>query len=53
VFAGVTSFFVSHERLGARALLGAGLVFAGILLSELLGPTQAAADSPGPVIENI
>ncbi len=51
VFAGLTSFFVSHERLGGRALAGAALVFAGILLSELLGPTQAAADSPGPVSE--
>jgi drug/metabolite transporter (DMT)-like permease len=49
VFAGLTSFVVSHERLGGRALTGAALVFAGILLAELKGPTQAAADSPGPV----
>jgi drug/metabolite transporter (DMT)-like permease len=49
VFAGLTSFVVSHERLSGRALTGAALVFAGILLAELKGPTQAAADSPGPV----
>ncbi|MGA2483295.1 MAG: DMT family transporter [Candidatus Acidiferrales bacterium] len=49
VFAGLTSFVVLHERLGGRGALGAALVLAGILLAELRGPAQAAADSPGPV----
>jgi drug/metabolite transporter (DMT)-like permease len=37
VFAWITSYFVLHERLGARAALGAVLILGGILLSELLG----------------
>jgi len=41
VFAALTSFVVIGERLGGRALLGAGLVLAGILLAELKGPTPA------------
>jgi drug/metabolite transporter (DMT)-like permease len=49
VFAALTSFIVLHERLGARALFGACLVMLGILFAELRGPSQAAADSPGPV----
>jgi len=51
VFAGLTSYVFLHERLGARALVGAALVLAGILIAELLGPAQAAPDSPGPVTE--
>jgi drug/metabolite transporter (DMT)-like permease len=38
VFAAVTSYIVLHERLGARALFGAGLILAGILVAELKGP---------------
>ena len=52
VFAALTSYAVLGERLGARALLGAGLILVGILLAELKGPAQAAADSPGPVAES-
>jgi hypothetical protein len=51
VFAALTSYVVLHERLGARALLGAALILTGILLAELKGPMQSAADSPGPVTE--
>jgi drug/metabolite transporter (DMT)-like permease len=53
VFAALTSLIVVHERLGARVLAGATLVFIGILLAELKGPAQAGADSPGPVSQNI
>jgi drug/metabolite transporter (DMT)-like permease len=51
VFAALTSVFIAHEILSRRVLAGAGLVFIGILLAELKGPAQAAADSPGPVSE--
>jgi len=51
VFAGLTSFLVLGERLGARALFGAALIFAGILLAELTGPTPAVAESAAPVPE--
>ncbi len=51
VFAALTSFIVLHERLGPRALTGGALILAGILLAELLGPAQAAPESPGPVDE--
>lgn len=51
VFAALTSVVVVHERLGGRLLMGAALVLAGILIAELKGPTQSAADSPGPVSE--
>ncbi len=52
VFAALTSYLVLGERLGRRALFGAGLILVGILLAELKGPTQAAAESPGPVAES-
>lgn len=37
VFAWATSFVVLHERLGVRTSLGAALILAGVILSELLG----------------
>jgi len=37
VFAAFTSYVVIHERLGGRALVGAGLILAGILIVELKG----------------
>jgi drug/metabolite transporter (DMT)-like permease len=40
VFAGLTSYVVLGERLGARALLGAALILLGVLASELLGQVQ-------------
>ena len=50
VFAVITSYFVLHERLTARALKGAGLVGAGILLAELLAE-PAAAEAAEPIFE--
>ena len=44
IFAAVTSFIVLHERLGVRALLGAGLILAGILVAELKGPIPASEE---------
>jgi drug/metabolite transporter (DMT)-like permease len=40
VFAGITSYIVVHERLGTRGGIGAGLILAGVLVSELLGAVQ-------------
>jgi drug/metabolite transporter (DMT)-like permease len=40
VFAGLTSFLVLHERLGVRGGMGAALILAGVLISELLGTVQ-------------
>jgi len=37
VFAWVTSFLYMNERLGGRAVAGAVLILAGVLVSELLG----------------
>jgi drug/metabolite transporter (DMT)-like permease len=48
VFAVATSYFVLRERLGLRSVVGAGLVLAGILVAELLGP-PAAPESPEPM----
>lgn len=45
VFAWLTSFLFLGERLGSRSLIGAVLIFAGILLTELL-------PSPSPVSEH-
>src|SRR3974390_1962914 len=50
VFAVITSYFVLHERLSARAMRGAGLVIAGIVIAELLG-APAAPESPEPIFE--
>jgi drug/metabolite transporter (DMT)-like permease len=46
VFAGVTSYFLLGERLSGKALGGAGLILAGIVLAELKGPSPAAMESP-------
>jgi len=40
VFASLTSFLFLHERLGARALFGAGLILAGIFAAEF-APARA------------
>jgi drug/metabolite transporter (DMT)-like permease len=52
VFAAITSYLVLRERLHGRAWWGAGLVVAGILIAELLGPA-AAPESAEPVIEAV
>jgi drug/metabolite transporter (DMT)-like permease len=44
VFAWATSFVVLHERLGARAALGAAMILAGVVLSELLGSQDHPAE---------
>jgi drug/metabolite transporter (DMT)-like permease len=44
VSAAVISYFVEGERLGPRALTGAALILAGILLAELKGGAAAAAE---------
>lgn len=54
VFAWITSFVVLKERLGYRAGIGAALILAGILLSELLGHVveqQPGALAPAEVEE--
>src|SRR6266404_4233732 len=49
VFAVITSYLVLDERLGLRSIAGAGLVLAGILAAELLGPPAA----PEPMGEKL
>lgn len=44
VFAWATSWIVLHERLGVRASVGAGLILAGVILSELLGSQDHPAE---------
>jgi drug/metabolite transporter (DMT)-like permease len=44
VFAWATSFVVLHERLGLRASVGAGLILAGVVLSELMGSQDHPAE---------
>jgi drug/metabolite transporter (DMT)-like permease len=48
VFAAITSWFVAHERLTGRILLGAALIFLGIMLAELKGAAPAAPESTEP-----
>jgi drug/metabolite transporter (DMT)-like permease len=52
VFAAITSWIVAREHLGGRILLGAGLIFAGILLAELKGAAPMAPESPEPEIRS-
>ncbi len=40
VFAAITSVALGGERIGARMLLGAALIFGGILLTEWMGSSQ-------------
>ena len=44
VFAAVTSVTLGGERIGARMLLGAALIFGGILVAEWLGSSEAHPD---------
>jgi drug/metabolite transporter (DMT)-like permease len=53
VFAALTSWLLARERFGARTLVGAGLILAGILIAELMGPAPAAPESPEPVARAI
>ncbi len=46
VFATMTSFLFLHERLGGRALAGAGLILAGIVVIELM-PGSRVETHPG------
>ncbi|HMI50320.1 MAG TPA: DMT family transporter [Candidatus Saccharimonadales bacterium] len=48
VIAVLTSYILIKERLSARGIFGAVLIFAGILIAELLGP-PATPESPEPV----
>ncbi len=50
VFAVITSYVFLHERLNGRAMKGAVLVVAGILIAEFLG-APAAPESPEPTFE--
>lgn len=48
VFAGVTSYIWLGERLSGRAMGGAVLILAGILIAEMKGGAPVAAESPNP-----
>jgi drug/metabolite transporter (DMT)-like permease len=50
VFAAITSFVVGQEHLGARALVGAALILAGILFAEWRAPS--VAESPVPTVSS-
>jgi len=50
VFAALTSWLLAAERFGARTLIGAALILAGILVAELKGAAPAVPESPEPVI---
>jgi drug/metabolite transporter (DMT)-like permease len=53
VFAALTSSLLVREHFGARTLIGAALILAGILLAELKGPAPAVPESPEPVARAI
>jgi drug/metabolite transporter (DMT)-like permease len=47
VFAWMTSYLLLDERLGPRAAVGAVLILAGVLLSELKGTAQEKVETSG------
>jgi drug/metabolite transporter (DMT)-like permease len=49
VFAALTSLLLAREHLGRRVLLGAALIFVGILVAELKGGASAGSDSLTPI----
>lgn len=49
VFAWITSYVVLHERLGWRAGVGALMILAGIIVSELKGSSAELTEEVGPV----
>jgi drug/metabolite transporter (DMT)-like permease len=52
IFAAITSWLVAREHFGARMLIGAALIFAGILLAELKGPAPTSPESPEPILRH-
>jgi drug/metabolite transporter (DMT)-like permease len=52
VFAVLTSWLLSRERLTGRILLGGGLILLGILIAELRGPAPTIPESPEPVVRS-
>jgi drug/metabolite transporter (DMT)-like permease len=50
VFATITSWFLSRERLGGRILFGGALILLGILLAELKWPAPVIPESPEPIV---
>jgi drug/metabolite transporter (DMT)-like permease len=53
VFAAITSWLLATEHFGARTLVGAALILAGILFAELKGPAPTIAESPEPIVRAI
>lgn len=53
VFAALTSWVFYSEHFGARTLVGAALILAGILIAELMGPAPVAAESPEPIVGSL
>ena len=53
VFAAITSWILAREHFGTRTLVGAGMILAGILIAELMGPAPAAPESLEPVARAI
>jgi drug/metabolite transporter (DMT)-like permease len=52
VFAVITSWLLTRERLGYRGLSGGGLILAGILMAELRSSAAAAPESPEPIADS-
>jgi drug/metabolite transporter (DMT)-like permease len=50
VFAVLTAWLLTRERLGPRVWAGGVLIFCGILLAEFKGPEPVAAESPEPIV---
>ena len=44
VFACAISYVILHERLGIRAMIGAMLILAGVMISELMGRSSVPAE---------
>jgi drug/metabolite transporter (DMT)-like permease len=49
VFAVLSSWLMARESFNGRTIAGGALIFAGILLVELLGPAPAAFESAEPI----
>jgi drug/metabolite transporter (DMT)-like permease len=50
VFAWMISYAVLHERLGIRATIGALMIVAGVLVSEMKGGSAPAAEKPADIV---
>jgi drug/metabolite transporter (DMT)-like permease len=53
VFGGVFGYFLAGDRLGTRGWIGAGLIFAGMVLSEVIGALRPGGEKDVVLMQDL